>query len=110
MGFFKSLFSSPQISEEQQQEQVSVEKKRIAFETLRDGGVRAITLKEYKLAEDYFVKAIELNSDDEEIEQFSDEEIKAVEEVADLMEDPFHHWYNKRTFEDKEKEEADTIL
>ena len=39
MGFFKSLFSSPQISEEQQQEQVSVEKKRIAFETLRDGGV-----------------------------------------------------------------------
>lgn len=67
MGFFKSLFSSPQISEEQQQEQVSVEKKRIAFETLRDGGVRAITLKEYKLAEDYFVKAIELNSDDEEI-------------------------------------------
>lgn len=51
-----------------------------------------------------------VNSDDEEIEQFSDEEINAVEEVADLMEDPFHHWYNKRTFEDKEKEEADTIL
>lgn len=51
-----------------------------------------------------------VNSDDEEIEQFSDEEINAVEEVADLMEDPFHHWYNKRTFEDKEKEEVDTIL
>ena len=51
-----------------------------------------------------------VNSDDEEIEQFSDEEINAVEEVADLMEDPFHHWYNKHTFEDKEKEEADTIL
>ena len=51
-----------------------------------------------------------VNSDDEEIEQFSDEEINAVEEVADLMEDPFHHWYNKRTFEHKEKEEADTIL
>ena len=51
-----------------------------------------------------------VNSDDEEIEQFSDEEINAVEEVADLMEDPFHQWYNKRTFEDKENEEADTIL
>ena len=51
-----------------------------------------------------------VNSDDEEIEQFSDEEINVVEEVADLMEDPFYHWYNKRTFEDKEKEEADTIL
>ena len=49
MGFFKSLFSSPQISEEQQQEQVSVEKKRIAFETLRDGGVRAININSQKI-------------------------------------------------------------
>lgn len=85
MGFFKSLFSSPQISEEQQQEQVSVEKKRIAFETLRDGGVRAITLKEYKLAEDYFVKAIELNSDDEEIKALLAEAYLGENKMEDAL-------------------------
>lgn len=66
MGFFKSLFSSPQSVETQTPEEVSAEKKRIAFETLRDSGIRAMNIKEYKLAADYFQKALELNPDDSE--------------------------------------------
>ena len=44
------------------------EKKRIAFETLRDSGVRAIRMGEYKLASDYLIKATDLFPDNEEAE------------------------------------------
>lgn len=68
MGFFKSLFSSAPTEAPQSVEQVSAEKKRIAFETLRDSGVRAIRMGEYKLASDYLIKATELFPDNEEAE------------------------------------------
>lgn len=68
MGFFKSLFSSAATEVPQSTEQMSAEKKRIAFETLRDSGVRAIRMGEYKLASDYLIKAAELFPDNEEAE------------------------------------------
>lgn len=68
MGIFKSLFSSAPAEISQSAEQVSAEKKRIAFETLRDNGVRAIKIGEYRLAADYLVKATELFPDNEEAE------------------------------------------
>ncbi len=68
MGFFKSLFSSTPTEAPQSAEQVSAEKKRVAFETLRDSGVRAIKMGEYRLASDYLIKATELFPDDEEAE------------------------------------------
>lgn len=68
MGFLKSLFSSASTEVPQSAEQVSAERKRIAFETLRDNGVRAIRIGEYKLASGYLVKAAGLFPDNEEVE------------------------------------------
>ena len=67
MGFFKSLFSPPESEAGKTPEVATAEKKRIAFDTLRDSGVRAIGIKEYKLAAGYFEKALELNADSGEV-------------------------------------------
>ncbi len=64
MGFFKSLFSSEPVAGNENSGQTETEKKRIAFETLRDNGVRALNMKEYKMASAYFEKALELNAAD----------------------------------------------
>ena len=64
MGFFKSLFSSNNSeTDEQTLEQEAAEKKRITFETLCDNGLRAMNIKEFRLATDYLSKAIELEPD-----------------------------------------------
>ena len=53
MGFFKSLFSSNNSeTDEQTLEQEAAEKKRITFETLCDNGLRAMNIKEFRLATD----------------------------------------------------------
>ena len=54
------------------------------------------------LGEDIGTKRI--NMEDEEIEEFSEEEI--VVEVQD----PYQRWFNKRQFTESDKLEADRIL
>ena len=71
MGFFKSLFSSNNSeTDEQTLEQEAAEKKRITFETLCDNGLRAMNIKEFRLATDYLSKAIELEPDNEKAQSY----------------------------------------
>lgn len=72
MGFFKSFFySSPEKPESTEPAgQASAEVERIRFETLRDNGVRAMRMREMRMAAGYLEKALELRPDDHQTEAF----------------------------------------
>lgn len=71
MGFFRSLFSlNNDENDKETLEQEAAEKKRIAFETLCDNGLRAMNIKEYRLAAGYLAKAVELEPGNEKARSF----------------------------------------
>lgn len=85
MGFLKSLFAPQQPKETKTDAQVSADKQRVAFETLKDSGVRAIKINEYKLAIGYLCKALELRPDDREAKALLAEAYLSAGEMADAL-------------------------
>lgn len=88
MGFFKSFFSSssPEKPEPAESaEQASADVERIRFETLRDNGVRAMRMREMKMAAGYLEKALELRPDDKQTKAFLAEAYLRSARSADAL-------------------------
>lgn len=85
MGFLKSLFAPQQPKEEKADARASAEKRRVAFETLKDSGVRAIKINEFKLAIGYLVKALELRPGDREAKALLAEAYLRAGEMAEAL-------------------------